>query len=291
MADRVQAAFEQHFYRTPEEPSGMEYAMSKEGDYDWERKGDPVTDVIQDYAKVEPPPAEDIQRTLKKRHFNMELAQMGEEQAFADTAYYAERDVDDAESHAGWRHFEKSLKTQARYFSRMAEWTLSSIFEGIADHKARDGRPIVVDAGPGMPIAVLYRARVFQSDDKLKEALKRPDKEVGPPPYRAASAGRMNAHGVSVFYGATDSATARAEIRPPVASRVGVGRFELIGPVRLLDVEALRSLNVEGSIFDRSYIQRLERAKFLEWLSRRITMPVMPLASGHARRSLQEHVQ
>lgn len=276
VADRVEAAFDQHFYLTPQEPSGMEYAMSKEGDYDWERQGDPVADVIQDYARVEPGPAEDIQSVLEERHFDMELARMGEENPFGGTAQYSERDVDDAESQAGWRQFEQSLKTEARYFSRTAEWALSSIFEGISEHKTRDGHPIVVDAGPGMPIAALYRARVFQSDDKLEEALKRPDKEIGPPPYRVASAGRMNAHGVSVFYGATDPTIALAEVRPPVASRVVVGRFELIKPVRLLDVEALRSLNVDGSIFDRTYIERLERAKFLKWLSRRITRPVMP---------------
>jgi hypothetical protein len=48
--------------------------------------------------------------------------------------------------------------------------------------------------------------------------------------------------------------------------------------VRLLDVDALRevSSDIGGSVFDRSYLPRLQRAKFLQWLSRRITMPVMP---------------
>ena len=36
------------------------------------------------------------------------------------------------------------------------------------------------------------------------------------------------------------------------------------------------SLNMGGSVFDRTYLPRLQRAKFLKWLSRRITMPVMP---------------
>jgi len=44
----------------------------------------------------------------------------------------------------------------------------------------------------------------------------------------------------------------------------------------VLDVEALRSVITPGSIFDPSYKHRLERAEFLKWLSRRITMPVMP---------------
>ena len=86
----------------------------------------------------------------------------------------------------------------------------------------------------------------------------------------------MNAHGISVFYGATDPLVALAEIRPPVGSTVVVGRFELVRPVRLLDVEALRSVYVSGSIFDPEFIHRLARGKFLKWLSQRIVKPVMP---------------
>ena len=276
MADAIETAFEEHFYRTPTEPSAMEYAMIKEGDYVWERKGDPVAEVISSSAEIDEDAAEDVRKVLAERHFDMELAQMGDENPFGGDAHYAERGVDDAESQAGWRRFEQTLKTQARYFSRTAEATLTSIFEGMGEHKTRDGRPIIVEAGPGMQLAALYRARVFQSNEKLEEALKRPDKEVGPPPPLAAANGRMNAHGVAVFYGASDPVVALAEVRPPVGSNVVVARFELIRPVRLLDVEALQSVNVTGSIFDRDYMQRLERAKFLKWLSRRITMPVMP---------------
>ena len=110
VADAVQAVIDQHFYRTPSEPSGMEYAMMKEGDYDWERDGDPITDVIEVYAKVDRAVAEDIQKVLRDRTYDFELAQMGEEQPFEEEAYYAETAVDVAESQAGWRHFEGVLK-------------------------------------------------------------------------------------------------------------------------------------------------------------------------------------
>jgi len=49
----------------------------------------------------------------------------------------------------------------------------------------------------------------------------------------------MNARGVSVFYGAIDPRVALAEVRPPVGSRVAVARFEIIRPLRLLDLNAL----------------------------------------------------
>jgi hypothetical protein len=184
---------------------------------------------------------------------------MGEEQPFGVDARYAESDVDDTESQISWAGFEKSLQTEARYFSRTAEWTLKSIFEGISEHQTKDGRPVVVDVGPGTSTPVVFRARVFDCGEKLTEALKRPDKEIGPPPFRTATAGRMNPHGISVFYGALDPTVALAEVRPPVGSRVVVGRFELLRPLRLLDLEALRDLNVEGSIFDQSISRAYRR--------------------------------
>jgi len=218
--------------------------MIKEGDYDWERKGEPIVEVIQAYAYIEPKPADDIRSVLEDRHFDRERMETGEEGPFDEDAHYAVAKVDDAESQASWLHFEQSLKTEARYFSRTAEWTLKSIFEGMGEHKTRDGRPMVVEAGPGTGIEAIYRARVFQSDDKLENALKRPDEEIGPPPSKTAAAGRMNAYGISVFYGATDPGVALAEVRPPVGSRVVVGRFELVRNVRLLDVVTLRMLNI-----------------------------------------------
>ncbi|MGA8183908.1 MAG: RES domain-containing protein, partial [Terriglobia bacterium] len=77
-------------------------------------------------------------------------------------------------------------------------------------------------------------------------------------------------------YGATDPELAVGEVRPIVGSKVLVVRFELLRPARLLDVAALRSVYVEGSIFDPKYLQSLERAQFLGRLSDRFALPVMP---------------
>jgi hypothetical protein len=276
VADRIDTVFEEHFQRTATEPSSMEYTMMKEGDYDWEREGDPVVYVIASAAGIDEEPAEDIRHVLEDRHGDMELAQIGEEGPYDEEAHYVETEVDDTEFRENWHHFETSLKTEARFFSAAAEETLERAFEGLADHKMHDGKSIIFTAGPGTDMPALYRARVFQSIGKLEEALKRPDQEVGSPPAVSAIAGRMNARGISVFYGATDPTVAIGEVRPPVGSRVAVGRFELLRPVRLLNVTALRSVYVKGSIFDARYIARLERAKFLERLSDRITTPVMP---------------
>lgn len=274
LADEIEGAFEVHYRRTPVEPDGIELALAKEGQ--WSRAGDPVIDAIANAATVDEDIAKHVQQILDGRHEDWDMIKVGEETEFADDSYYEEIGADDVEYHEQWRGFEASLKTETRYFNKTAHATLTTVFEGVAEHVTFQGRKIVVEAGPGKQISSLYRARAFQSAAPLKKALARPDRGVGPPPYDAAKPGRMNAGGISVFYGALDPMIALAEIRPPVGSRVVVARFNLLRGVRLLDVKALESVYVKGSIFDPSLIRKLERARFLEWLSKRISMPVMP---------------
>jgi len=126
-------------------------------------------------------------------------------------------------------------------------------------------------------MAELYRARVFAGEDeKLREALKTPWKCLGSPPSDAASAGRMNARGIAVFYGARDAETALSEVRPPVGSKVALARFDILRPLRILDLSALKSVAASGSIFDPATIQRMQRANFLEELSHLMSRAVMP---------------
>nr|WP_281032310.1 RES family NAD+ phosphorylase [Parvibaculum lavamentivorans] len=132
------------------------------------------------------------------------------------------------------------------------------------------------DVRPDTERTHLYRARVFQSDGKLEGAMIRPDRELGAPPSHFASAGRMNAKGISVFYGATSVDTALAEVRPPVGSQVAIAQFELLRPIRLLDLTALEEIHESGSIFDPEYAYRLGRMMFLRKLTTRIARPVMP---------------
>jgi hypothetical protein len=174
------------------------------------------------------------------------------------------------------RSFKNSLKTEARFFSRTAANHLASIIDGIGELQTRDGRPLVVDAGPGTDFHTLYRARVFQSDLKLEAALGRPDIHLGSPPAPLAVAGRMNARGISVFYGANNQKAAIAEVRPPVGSQVAVAQFEIIRKLRLLDLTALSDVRVAGSICDFGLAGKVDGAVFLRSLSRRITPPVMP---------------
>ncbi len=195
----------------------------------------------------------------------------------SDARYVAKGTVYPTDLEMEWLDFATSLKRENRYFNRFGEALMRHLFEGIDGHTTIRGRKVVLDAGPGAECAKLYRARVFEDDVEFEKAMKQPDREVGPPPPLKASAGRMNAAGISVFYGATDPEVALAEVRPPVGSKVLVGTFELLGPLRLLDLIALSDLRDEvGSLFDPVHVERLKRAEFLRRLSLRLSRPVMP---------------
>jgi hypothetical protein len=278
MAGCIENAFNEHFTRTRSDPDGFEWAMHKdrEIDYSWERRGEQTIYAIMNAADIPEEAAGHIQAILADKHGDFEMDQMGEETSFAEDAHYEEIMPGDEEWQEGWRLFERTITSEARFFSRTAAAQLSALFDDVDQLRTRGGEPLVVDAGPGTELRELYRARAFQSDGRLNGALKHPDRELGAPPSSLAAAGRMNAKGISTFYGATEPYIALAEVRPPVGSQVAIARFEFVRPLRLLDLNKLEQLSESGSIFDPGYARRLGRMMFMRKLTGRISRPVMP---------------
>jgi RES domain-containing protein len=198
----------------------------------------------------------------------------GEEACYTDKAIFAEK------FHFRWLEFERSFRTEARLLNKEGRELFEDIFAGIAEHPTRGRSNIIVDAGPGTKLTEVYRARVFRPGSPVEEALTQPDRNLGPPPASHALPGRMNARGISVFYGATVPLVALAEVRPPVGSRVVVARFEILRPLKLLAIHALESVYAKGSLFDPDHLHRVERARFLGRISALMSTPVMPSDDG-----------
>ncbi len=276
VADLVEAALEQHYTRTSSEPDGFQYMMmrDKESDYDWEREGEETAVAIGYAAQLDEQPARVIQEILEGRYINYDDDSL--ESEFSSEAHYEEKSANGSEWMAVWLTFENELKKKSRFFSRDAAKTLAGIFEGIDTLKTGDGQPVVIDVGKECKIKAFYRARVFLNDAALLKGIEQPEKEIGPPPFKAAAAGRMNSRGISVFYGATTADVALSEVRPPVGSRVVVGRFDLTRQLRLLDLTSVKDIRINGSVFDPAFIRQVERAKFLDRLMFRMLAPVMP---------------
>ncbi len=278
LADRIESAFEDHYVRTADQPNSWQQSLlaDRESDYNWDRDGYPVVEAIEGAADIPTQAAEDVQAILNDRFDDIELAKLGEETEFSSNTFYEEKGASTFAWQEEWQTFVQSLKTEARFFNRIAASHLTAVFGGVDALKTTDGSQLVVEAGPQQLLEHLYRARVFQSKDKLEEALCRPDKHLGSPPPHLASAGRMNARGISVFYGAIEAETAIAEVRPPVGSNVATAKFFIARPLRLLNLTALEKIQDGGSIFDATLKSRLERVAFLKTLGQRMTRPVMP---------------
>jgi len=177
-----------------------------------------------------------------------------------------------------WNKMEQSLRHEARYINPTAARMLESVFGTVLDDRTCEGNAVIVELGPDCQIDTLYRARVFQSLDVMKAALSHPERHIGPPPSGVGAAGRMNAKGVSVFYGSTEKEITISEVRPPVGCHVVVGAFKLIRRLRLLDLHQLGSITLKttSSPFDPATVKEASRRDFLEILTQKLVMPVMP---------------
>ena len=173
-----------------------------------------------------------------------------------------------------WDDIRMTLGQENRFCNTSALRELDYIFFGEdEDFKINYQSPVVVRVGPGSTNFNMYRARYFGSLEDLKKAMVLPDMELVRPPSRLAKAGRVNAHGVSVLYGANGKKVALSEVRPPVGSYAIIVRFRVVSEIRLLDVEELRKTFAEKFSSNNNMIQR---GKFIGCFGDQISRPIMP---------------
>lgn len=256
LAERIHPIFEQWFQVVPE-------------DY-----GSPACQVIVDMAGVEENVAERIAERLSDDHGYMAVRDGGED-PYDPTLSFAEVGVPRERQEERWRRFKDSLLSEARYFNRHVHAWLDDVFRDIDGHQTWRGDPIIRSVEPGDGTA-FYRARWVQGEGQLHELLSAPPSRLGPPPNGTARPGRMNAAGISVFYGALDVETCVAEIRPPVGAHVVHGRFELLRPVCLLDLDVAENIVDNSSYFDPDHNSKAERAAIVRAIGKQIAWPVFP---------------
>ena len=195
---------------------------------------------------------------------------------------YQELGPDDTLFQNKWLRFTKEIQSRARFFSVDANTILQEIFRDLATLQSFGDRPVIRKVSPSDEERFVWRARAAFSHTEVENILKSPTSQLGPPPSRwkdgsiSPPGGRMNAPGVSVFYGASDLDTCVAEVRAPVGGYVVGARFELLRDVCLLDLDVLESVYATGSYFDPDLGERAGRAVFLRRLATLISQPVMP---------------
>mgnify|MGYP000712016410 CR=1 FL=1 len=272
LADLVHEVLQSHFYLTSESPEGYDYYRAKEGL--WERDGVDVASLISDIVGVTEDIAGDIVEELSDCHDDKGKAVFCSTQLYSFDPHYEENSPDHVEFTESWRAFKLSVGKEARFFNEHAKGILEHLFKGvdkiITHHKDPVIRNISIETK-------FFRSRIAKSQSELGSILKELPSSIGPPGSEFSRSGRMNAHGISVFYGALDKETCLAEVRAPVGAHVVTGVFNPLRALRILDLSRFESIGIsEGSYFDEEHMRNVARQFFLKSLTAELSEPIMP---------------
>jgi hypothetical protein len=179
---------------------------------------------------------------------------------------------------AGWEDFCEAVKHKTRYLffeaPRQALGGLpevaeepyyvhpSDLLEQLAELVNRV--ELIRNVPAGTPI---FRARSHNDGIEFRKP-----EELGPPTEELAKAGRMNAAGIVVFYGALEEVTSIAETARGSPS-VSIGTFELVKSAAVLDLTNLPRI---PSIFDIARIDLRVPLRFLRRFCADVSEPIVP---------------
>lgn len=244
--------------------------------------GDDVYSIIIEELDVSESLAEDILESLKYHHddFDFGYDDQGNELGpkYSDDTLFRLIAYRDGILDNKWDEITNSLLNEARFFNSQAKSFLDLLFKDVHKYTTDKKNSIVQSYGTER---TLYRARVFDTIDEAGDALAQPETSLGPPPSNLAKSGRMNAQGISVFYGATSPVIAIAEVRPTVGSYVITAPFHPLRELKILDISGFKSIrHADGSKFDSANREKFEQILFLKTLSNKLTFPIVGDVKG-----------
>lgn len=272
LATRVDAVYRAVVRMVPELP------VVRDGHACLSRDGRCPSDIVAEMLECEDDLAVALVRMLHDRH-GYAVARDGAFEFYDDSSYIYEVQIPlDPRFRETWSDFCESVKHRSRFFNPSAKAHLDSIL-GAALNGGWPGRrePVRTIGGPGdAKHRHVLRARLANGEASRRRIYSAPARELGPPPRSACSPGRMNAAGISVFYGAFDVDTCIAETRVPVGGAAVVGKFEIVRPLRVLDLRAFDEGTWGGSLFDPDFMRNYAHVKFLRGFHEEVRRPVLP---------------
>jgi hypothetical protein len=195
---------------------------------------------------------------------------------YDDTSdHYTILDAEDDWFGRGWSSFCDELKHRRRFFLDQSAHVLEELFGPILREEWPPGGAIRT-LGSEAEQRFIYRARAANDPGTQRTIYSELKRQLGAPAPGIAGAGRMNAPGIGVFYGSLDRDTCVAELRTPVGGSAIVGRFEILRPLRLLDLTRLEGVRERLSYFDPRYSERMAYAAFMSGFHTEVRRAVIP---------------
>lgn len=189
---------------------------------------------------------------------------------------YALRLPTDPRYREAWQTFCQSLKHNRRFFSEDATEKLDEILGPVLAGGSSQFGVAIRTIGPESEDRFIYRARLANNEATRRAIYASPLNQLGPPPKASCGAGRMNVAGIPVFYGSFDIKTCVAEIRAPAGGSAVVGKFEIIRPLRLLDLSQLERVQNKLSYFHPDFLRAHGYGQFVSGFHEEIKKPVVP---------------
>lgn len=174
-----------------------------------------------------------------------------------------------------WEYFKNIIKHKYRFYSQNMSDIINQLFDNINDLDSRSDIKLIKKLRP-QKNKYLYRARRANTNDLRKIILDNPKNELGYPPEELAPEGRMSPRGIPVFYGAFEKNTCLEELKLFVGEIVIIGKFEIVDPLKILDLSAFEKANILTSYFDPDYDRKISRIEFLRKFQDEISKPVLP---------------
>lgn len=272
LSEWVAEVLDEHFRLGPTFP------ISDEDDHTYyEQEGEDLNFIVSEIIDADPEVVDAIIKELTALTYI--IVKDGGEPRFDRDANYIKKRPNIYEIDDEWNQIRQQLKHRARFFNADARNFFDRLMKDIRTLRSfgASKEAVIREIKPNRSKS-FYRARRADKPDKLKRILKKPKKELGPPPPAFAIPSRMNAEGISVFYGSFDRKTCIAELRPSIGSTLVTAEFRLQKPIRILDFQLLEKCYHESplSYFQPDFNQKNINRLFLRRLHSKIRHPILP---------------
>ncbi|MBZ9648155.1 RES domain-containing protein [Sphingobium sp. 3R8] len=188
---------------------------------------------------------------------------------------YTILDAEDDWFGRSWKGFCDEIKHHRRFFLDQSAQVLNEIFGPVLRGEWPPGGAVRT-IGPGTEHSHIFRGRAANDRNTQISIYQERLRQLGAPAPGIAGAGRMNAAGISVFYGSFDRDTCVAELRTPVGGHAIVGRFEILRPLTVLDLTLLDREPEPLSYFDPHYSQQMAYTAFMQGFHAEIRRAIIP---------------